>query len=90
MHERNFEIILFGATGFTGRIVANYLSSVASENNFRWAIAGRSSSKLKQLQNSLTVNLPKIIIADLAVKKSLEKMTAETRILINTVGAFDL
>ena len=49
MNNRDFEIILYGATGFTGRLVAAYLAS--EHTDLKWAIAGRNLGKLEQLRD---------------------------------------
>ena len=47
MTERAFDIVLYGASGFTGQLVAEYLASAHTE--LRWAIAGRNQQKLERL-----------------------------------------
>ena len=49
--DRPYDIIAFGATGFTGRLVAAYLA--ASKESFRWAIAGRNAEKLAGIKEWL-------------------------------------
>ena len=49
MTDRPFDIVLFGASGFTGELVAEYLANHAS--NVRWAIAGRNATKLERLRD---------------------------------------
>ena len=51
---QKIDIILFGATGFTGKFVARELAKIFQIEKFTWAIAGRSQSKLKQLLNSIS------------------------------------
>ena len=54
MTDRQFEIVLYGASGFTGKLVAEYLAS--EHQDLRWAIAGRNTQKLEQVRREL--NLP--------------------------------
>ena len=50
MTDRQFEIVLYGASGFTGKLVAEYLAS--DHQDLRWAIAGRNTQKLEQVCGS--------------------------------------
>jgi short subunit dehydrogenase-like uncharacterized protein len=86
MTERQFEIVLYGASGFTGKLVAEYLAS--EHQDLRWAIAGRNTQKLEQVRREL--NLPElpILIADSAEPDSLSAMARQTRTLISTVGPY--
>ena len=52
--DREYQIILFGATGFTGKLCAEYLRDNYPE--IKWAIAGRNNQKLNDLKNSLNLN----------------------------------
>jgi short subunit dehydrogenase-like uncharacterized protein len=56
------DIILFGATGFTGKFVAKELAKKFKAENFKWAIAGRSETKLKDLLNSISSEIGCLII----------------------------
>ena len=49
--SREFDIVVFGATGFTGRLVAEYLVDRYAETDLRWAIAGRNKTKLEALRH---------------------------------------
>ena len=64
MSDRRFEIVLYGATGFTGKLVAEYLAE--AHPDLKWAIAGRSQQKLDEVRQVL--NLPELpmITADSA------------------------
>ena len=59
-------VVLFGATGFTGKLVAEYLATHPSRASFSWAIAGRTPEKLAGLRSSLAGAAPEIIVADTA------------------------
>lgn len=90
--QRDFDLVVFGATGFTGGMVAEYLARNAP-NELRWAIAGRSASKLETVRTRLVAlnerfrSLP-LIEASLDDAASLQRMAASTRVLITTVGPF--
>lgn len=89
---RTYDVVLFGATGFTGAITAKYLASVASKReNVKWAIAGRNAAKLTRLRNELKIHhrfLPDVIVADSKDASSLRNMTAKTKVVATTVGPY--
>jgi short subunit dehydrogenase-like uncharacterized protein len=85
--ERMYDVIVFGATGFTGQLVAAYLA--AQPQIFRWALAGRSRQKLTNLQKSLGVGEDVgVLVADSADYDTLIAMTAQSRVLLTTVGPY--
>ncbi|AKT40814.1 saccharopine dehydrogenase family protein [Chondromyces crocatus] len=87
--DRTHDIVLFGATGFTGRLVAEYLARRAGASPFPWAVAGRSAQKLERLQTEL--GLPAsvgVIEADVADPASLAAMARQARVIITTVGPY--
>ena len=87
---REFDLIVFGATGFTGRLVAEYLH-LSGADGARWAIAGRSLDKLAQVRDEL--HLPPsvaLLKADAGDEASLKALVARTRVVITTVGPYQL
>jgi short subunit dehydrogenase-like uncharacterized protein len=86
--NRTFDIILFGATGFTGQIIARYLAQHAPKENLTWAIAGRDKEKLVKLSEGLHSSQPAIMIADVNDVDSLMQMTSKCQILMNAAGPF--
>jgi short subunit dehydrogenase-like uncharacterized protein len=91
MSNRAFDIIIFGATGFTGQLVAKHIH--AQNVDMKWAIAGRSQSKLSSLMTVLVNmqaprNLPDILIADATDCKALSDICGEARIILNCTGPF--
>lgn len=86
--DRQFSLVVFGATGFTGRHVAEEV--VKSGFQGKWAVAGRSRGRLEQLAASLATAgaAPGVVLADVADEASLLAMAQSTRVLINTVGPF--
>ena len=86
---REFEIIVYGASGFTGRLVAEYLIEQYGVNNdLKWAIGGRNRLKLESLRQELNAsNLP-IVIADSQDSEALSAMTQRTKIVCTTVGPY--
>ncbi|WP_352336363.1 saccharopine dehydrogenase NADP-binding domain-containing protein [Psychrobacter sp. 16-MNA-CIBAN-0192] len=92
--ERLYTLILYGATSFVGQITARYLADFLSgqeHQDIKWAIAGRNLDKLEKLQaqiieeNDVKID---IIIADSDDAVSLDKMTAQTKVMISTVGPY--
>jgi short subunit dehydrogenase-like uncharacterized protein len=87
---KEFDLIVFGATGFTGRLVAEYLH-LSGAAGARWAIAGRSLDKLAQVRDAL--HLPPsvaLLKADAGDAASLKALVARTRAVITTVGPYQL
>jgi len=93
MSTREFDIIVFGATGYTGRLVAEYLSSHygSREDGPKWAMAGRSLAKLEQVRDCIhaPATTP-LVIADADDADALETMCRRTRVVITTVGPYQL
>ncbi len=82
-----FDIIVYGATGFTGKLVAEHL--VAHHPGLSWAMAGRSAEKLAEVAAELgTPASVALIVADSNDRASLEAMCAHTRIVITTAGPY--
>lgn len=85
MSDREFDVVLFGATGFTGKLVAEYLAKHAG--GVKWAIAGRSKAKLEAVQKSLGVDVP-IRIAESHDVASLDALVPTTKVVCTTVGPY--
>jgi short subunit dehydrogenase-like uncharacterized protein len=83
-----FDIIVYGASGFTGRLVAEYL---ARQGVQKWAMAGRSLSKLAEVRDEM--GLPgdtPLVIADASNPATLVDMCNRTRVVLTTVGPYQL
>ncbi len=94
-NKRAFDLVIWGATGFTGKLVAEYLATRAREEPLRWAIAGRNPSKLdlvrSELQRLNAKGAPSaVIIADSMDRASLEAMVEQTNVICSMVGPFAL
>jgi short subunit dehydrogenase-like uncharacterized protein len=90
--ERAHDIVLFGATGFTGALTAEYLARNAAAD-VRWALAGRSREKLEALRDRLATINPacanlELVPADVANAASLRSVADSTRIVVTTVGPY--
>lgn len=90
---RQFDIILFGATSFVGEILTRYMLAQQPLNGeMKWAIAGRSPTKLNQLKLSLgdaAEALP-IVVADTDNQASIDAMCGSTKVIASTVGPYAL
>ncbi|WP_433533594.1 saccharopine dehydrogenase family protein [Micromonospora sp. CA-263727] len=90
--ERAYDIVLFGATGFTGGLTAEYLARHAPPG-LRWAIAGRNPAKLAAVRDRLAAIDPAVaglslLTADAADPASLRAVAADARVVASTVGPF--
>ena len=85
-----FDIVVYGATGFTGQLVAEYLAAqYKSDSQLKWAMAGRSLGKLKSVRDAIGANPDTpLIVADASDVASLQAMVATTRSVITTVGPY--
>ncbi|MFK7830731.1 MAG: trans-acting enoyl reductase family protein [Congregibacter sp.] len=93
MPKRPYDLVLFGATGFTGQLVAEYLLERYGVNQeFRWALAGRNRSKLEALRVALQGVKPRIALplleADSADATALAELARKTRVICSTVGPY--
>ena len=84
--DREYDLVLYGATGFVGRLIADYLAANAPAG-CRWALAGRDELRLRALRASLGDNLP-IVTADAADPVALRSLAESTRVVITTVGPY--
>ncbi|WBQ11782.1 saccharopine dehydrogenase NADP-binding domain-containing protein [Hyphomonadaceae bacterium BL14] len=88
MSQREFDVIVFGATGFTGRLVAEYLHQQYGAS-VRWAMAGRSADKLAAVRDEIgAASDTPLITADSADAASLKTLAARARVVITTVGPY--
>ncbi|MCC6584189.1 MAG: saccharopine dehydrogenase NADP-binding domain-containing protein [Chitinophagales bacterium] len=93
MENRKYDIVLFGATGFTGSLVAEYFAHNVSFKKVKWALAGRNTEKLNAIKNKLIAINPECEQTDILACNSddltsLENVTAQTKIIVTTVGPF--
>lgn len=92
--NRDFHVIIWGATGFTGRLVARYMCQQYGINDgVRWTIAGRNGDKLQQVRSELQTIDPKaselpLIMADSHDATLLQIMAARTHVILTTVGPY--
>ncbi len=90
---RDFDLILWGATGFTGQLLADYLlKRHGADGDLRWALAARNQVKLAKVKEELGAEAEKlpVLIADSSDRESLDEMVARTRAICSTVGPYAL
>ena len=88
--KRDHDVVVYGATSFVGQILCSYLvRRHGTEGDLRWAIAGRSSSKLDEVARATGADVPRII-ADASDRAALDAITASTRVVVSTVGPYAL
>jgi len=87
-----FDIIVYGATGYTGRLVAEYLAQrYGAGGEIKWAMAGRSAAKLAEVRD--LIGAPKetpLVVADADKPAELEAMVKRAKAIITTVGPYQL
>ena len=88
MSQKAYDIILWGATGFTGRLVAEYIVDNYSDADLSWAMAGRNKEKLLSVQKEIGAEHIPTIIADSHDRSSLDKMTSRGSVICTTVGPY--
>ncbi len=88
--KRDFDIVVWGATGFTGRLIAEYLARNASPD-VRWALGGRSREKLEGIARDLPSGRalrPELVVADAANAEQMNALAARSRVVCSAVGPF--
>jgi short subunit dehydrogenase-like uncharacterized protein len=85
---KKVQLIIFGATGLTGRQTVLYVNKFAKEHGVSWAIAGRNEQKLQSLVAELDLDLDGVIVADALDEKSVQAMVKRTTALINLAGPY--
>lgn len=88
--EREFDIVLFGATGFAGKLTAQYLAAAAAGGPARIALAGRSVDKLRAVRDTLPATAAQwpLIAADSSSQTTLDDLAERTRVVVTTVGPY--
>jgi short subunit dehydrogenase-like uncharacterized protein len=90
--DRAYELVLFGATGFTGALTARYLARTAP-SDLRWALAGRDRAKLEKLRAGLATDNPALgdlplLLADVNDQASIHRIATAARVVMTTVGPY--
>src|SRR4029078_11974086 len=90
MSSPKFYIVVYGATGFTGQLIAEYLATRYNDDaNLKWAMAGRSKDKLAPGRDAVgaPTDTP-LIVADASDPASLKAMVGQTKSVISTIGPY--
>jgi len=92
MTQRQYKIVVYGASGFTGRLVAEYLNTAYGDApDVSWAMAGRSVSKLEAVREEMGISgNVDILAADASDPASLKAMAESASVIITTVGPYQL
>jgi short subunit dehydrogenase-like uncharacterized protein len=88
--ERDLDVVVFGATGVTGRRVAAYLGERASEGALRWGAAARDAGRLASVLEEGHVTPSEVIAADVTDPASLASMASRARVILDLVGPYTL
>lgn len=84
---RTYDIVIWGCTGFTGRLACEYVEK--NYPNLKWAIAGRKKATLDEIVTSLKLKESVgVIVADIADSASILSMVSSTTVLLSTAGPF--
>jgi short subunit dehydrogenase-like uncharacterized protein len=99
--KRPYDVVLWGSTGYTGRLCAEYLArqytaaaKTGSKHALNWAIAGRSLARLEEVRLNICVKLKlktnsiHILVADIGDAASMDAMAAQTKVIISAAGPF--
>ena len=92
-NDRDYDVVVWGASGFTGRLVVEYLKNqYGVGQDLRWAVAARNAEKLGGVLDELSFgeSRPDVIIADSKDEASLDAMCKQTKVVLTTVGPYAL
>ncbi len=90
--DKEFDLIVWGATGFVGELICEYLVAHYAGSDIRWAMGGRSASKLEAVRAKLgaaAADVP-LVTGDAMDKAALDQIVLRTRVVISTVGPYAL
>lgn len=89
--DRKYDVVLLGATGFTGKLTAHYIAKAYKDKDLTWAIAGRSKTKLDSILNEIGSETEKnihTIIVDTSKLSTIHGLVKDTNTVITTAGPF--
>ena len=92
MPERQYDVVLYGASGFTGRQTVQYFARNTRPPEVCWAIAGRNRQALEAAREQAGENarLVDILVADAQDQQAVDAIVSKTRVLLTTAGPFSL
>lgn len=90
--DRQFGVVVYGATGYTGRLVCEYLNEQYGVNgSVSWAMAGRSLDKLHAVRDEMNISAEvPLVVADASDAESIRSLVNSTRVVLTTVGPYQL
>ena len=91
--KNNYDVIVFGATSFVGKIISHYLAKQYGDDGLKWAMAGRSQAKLNSLQNEIKTDHGvevATLVADVSDAPALTALCEQTTVVLSTVGPYSL
>ena len=83
--SKDIDIVIYGATGFTGQLCTKYFQSL--DLKISWAIAGRNPEKLKDVAANLAANV-ELLIADSNDEEGLRNICSRSKVVLSTAGPF--
>lgn len=91
MTDREFDVVVFGASGFTGRLVAEYLAEQYGSDDLKWAMAGRSEEKLAAVRDEMGISadIP-LVVGDSSDAGSMHSLAKRSKVVLTTVGPYQL
>ncbi len=89
-NTQDYDVVVYGATSFVGQILARYTVEQFSNGELKFALAGRSISKLAALKVELDAPDLDVLIADASDEDALNAMCSRTKVVVSTVGPYAL
>ena len=83
--EREYDIVVWGASGFTGKLVVDYMASQPAASNIKWAVAGRNIDKVMQVLGGRDIP---VVQADSNDDASIHALAQKARVILTTVGPY--
>ena len=87
-NTKQIDLIIWGASGFTGQLVSEYINKKYSNTALKWGIAGRNKEKASVIAKRLNIGKDRVFIADCNNIESLIKLTSKTKVICTTVGPY--
>jgi short subunit dehydrogenase-like uncharacterized protein len=89
MADRQYDVVLYGATGFVGKQTVQYFIQHAKAGAVHWAIAGRNRLKLESLKSELGIQVD-VLVANSTDQSAMDAIAEQTHVILNTAGPFAL
>ena len=88
--DRRFDVVVWGASGFTGRLVVEYLARTYAASSLKWAVAGRNRGKLSEVVAEYCDegHRPEVLLADSHDADSLRTLARDASVVLSTVGPY--